>query len=877
MAETNNKSSSTADKEKEKGKDTKKSQKESKPEPMSAEDTALLNDIILLVDRLKDSNGVDLHHSALESLRVLIRTSTSSMTSVPKPLKFLRDYYSDLVEIHKQWTNESNKRFLADILSILAMTIPTNGEKSESLKYRLIGSAEPIDSWGHEYVRHIASDIGKEYAERQEKNEDASELYVLADEIVPFCMSHNAEADACDLLMELEAADKLVQFVDEKNFDRVCLYLTSCVNYVSEPDDVKILQAVLAIYRKLDRYPEALITALRLNDDDAVAEIFESVTDMSIKKQMAFILAKHQHVYQPDEASLLDIVNNVNLSGHFLHLAHDLEVLDPKTPEEIYKSHLDPMRQYAAGAADTARQNLASTFVNAFVNAGFKKDKLLLTENSDWVSKNKDQGMMSATASIGMLLLWEVEEGLAQIDKFLYSKDDNIRAGALLAIGLINAGVKNECDPAKALLEEFFDGNHPTQIRNAAILGLAIAYAGTRNESVSELIAPFLSDSNTPEIVAYAALAIGCIHIGTCHGEYTSLILQSMDYEDSPKKDFFARYLALGLGLLYLGRGAACEVALEAVKSLKHVAVLLEACAYAGSGNVLKIQKMMQICTDHLDSEKESDLHQAFAVLGIALIGMGEEVGSEMSLRLLNHLMHYGEPVIRRVVPLATALLCPSNPQEVNTVESLSKYSHDNDAEVAQSAVLAMGIIGAGTNNARLAQLLRQLSSYYSKDSNLLFLVRIAQGLVHMGKGTLSLTPYHSNRLLLSPVALCGLLVTLVAGTNMKASILSKHHYLLYFLALSMSPRMLITVDEDLNPISVSVRVGQAVDTVGQAGRPKTITGFQTHNTPVLLSYGERAELATEEYISLSPILESVVIVKKNPEYVQKEIDKMVK
>jgi hypothetical protein len=39
----------------------------------------------------------------------------------------------------------------------------------------------------------------------------------------------------------------------------------------------------------------------------------------------------------------------------------------------------------------------------------------------------------------------------------------------------------------------------------------------------------------------------------------------------------------------------------------------------------------------------------------------------------------------------------------------------------------------------------------------------------------------------------------------------------------------------------------QAVDVVGQAGKPKTITGFQTHTTPVLLAYGERAELANEE------------------------------
>ena len=47
----------------------------------------------------------------------------------------------------------------------------------------------------------------------------------------------------------------------------------------------------------------------------------------------------------------------------------------------------------------------------------------------------------------------------------------------------------------------------------------------------------------------------------------------------------------------------------------------------------------------------------------------------------------------------------------------------------------------------------------------------------------------------------------------------------------------------------------QAVDVVGQAGKPKTITGFQTHTTPVLLAYGERAELATEECILYKSIL----------------------
>ena len=38
-------------------------------------------------------------------------------------------------------------------------------------------------------------------------------------------MSHNAEADACDLLIELEALDTLPGFVDKNTFERVCLYI----------------------------------------------------------------------------------------------------------------------------------------------------------------------------------------------------------------------------------------------------------------------------------------------------------------------------------------------------------------------------------------------------------------------------------------------------------------------------------------------------------------------------------------------------------------------------------------------------------------------------------------------------------------------------
>ena len=49
--------------------------------------------------------------------------------------------------------------------------------------------------------------------------------------------------------------------------------------------------------------------------------------------------------------------------------------------------------------------------------------------------------------------------------------------------------------------------------------------------------------------------------------------------------------------------------------------------------------------------------------------------------------------------------------------------------------------------------------------------------------------------------------------------------------------RYLTTVDASLNPVSATVRVGLAVETVGQAGRPKTITGFQVCMSLVCIQY----------------------------------------
>lgn len=127
----------------------------------------------------------------------------------------------------------------------------------------------------------------------------------------------------------------------------------------------------------------------------------------------------------------------------------------PKDPESIFKTHLDE-RPVADANLDSAKQNLAKTYVNAFVNAGLSNDLLICKKEQadDWVFSNKDEGQIAAAASVGMLQLWDIDEGLESIDKYMEREEEQIQAGAYLALGILNSGIKNEADAAYAILSD---------------------------------------------------------------------------------------------------------------------------------------------------------------------------------------------------------------------------------------------------------------------------------------------------------------------------------------------------------------------------------------------------------------------------------------
>lgn len=110
------------------------------------------------------------------------------------------------------------------MLSVLGMTY-SDEKRLDCLKYRLQAPSTDLGSWGHEYMRHLALEIGREFQNRSDEDKSTDDITELALELVPFFLKHNAEADAVDILSELEMIDQIEKYLDENTYSRVCLYM----------------------------------------------------------------------------------------------------------------------------------------------------------------------------------------------------------------------------------------------------------------------------------------------------------------------------------------------------------------------------------------------------------------------------------------------------------------------------------------------------------------------------------------------------------------------------------------------------------------------------------------------------------------------------
>ena len=833
----------------------------------------------------------DLRINSYNMIKHEITTSTSSMTSIPRPLKFIRMHFEEIKDFYDKFIPASDKDkeyklMLSDLISVILTVINEKDEEGKELtmlSYVLSGTRKDITSWGIEYVRSLCSDIGQEYNNRLDKGEPTKELLDLVNIFAPYLIKQHCESDAIDLLIEVESIDEIKNYINEHNYKKICLYLLSISNYSADTDEYRsTLELVYNIYfEKFHQYIDAMRVAIKIGNPIYIKQTFLKCEDPIIKKQLAFILSSEGIFLDEEDTSqkmdndTLEIMRNYKQSDYFRILAKTLELLEPKHPEDVFKSHLEDKKVQNSKKIESSKINMAYSIASAFINAGFGTEVLLSKKDSDWIYKNKEQGIQCLLSGIGLVNIWDYLEGPNKVYELAGKKETDIykRTGRNIGLGVCLCGIHDENDVAVAvLLDELSDKNLDVKI--SAVFGLGLAAAGSQNKQLHEILNGVLEDfSYGFEMSAFVSLALGLIFIGSSDEDvFTDLFTILMSRNEGGKakifeSPFFVIYI-LGMGLLCLGKQKDNDFMIDTLVALEefskdmkdYMKTMLISFSYAGSGNVSKVQELMQIIAK--SSEEINPKVQAIAVIGCSLIAIGEEVGMEMLSRSFNNFLQFGDINTKKAVSLAIALLNLSNPK-VQVIDSLTKFCYDTDRTVAMNAIFSMGLVSSGSNHSRVGGLLRSLAAYYTEESNPLFMVRISQGLLHLGKGLITLDPVYSHKLLINKRALAGVLITLFSFTETEVLICGKHQFLLYSLALAMKPKLVMTVDENLKPKEVQLMIGQAVDIVGQTGNPRTISGFQIHTSPAVINTGERCEINGEDFIPYSDVLEGTVIVKE--------------
>lgn len=404
---------------------------------------------------------LDIKRNAYNMLKKEIISATETMTSIPKPLKFVRIHYPQIKEAYEAEKtanpNSEAQKLYGDILCILVLVTDT---EETSLVYILENNLTTFSEWGNELVRSVSGEITTEYLKRLDEDKTFDDLFKLVSATVKVLIDSHNENEAIDLLVELELIDDIKNFCSETNYKKFCTYLLSISNYSADnTEQRKILEIVYEIYTKYNEYTNALRTAIKLKESMYIKSTITGCPNKLTKYQMAFILARSGIFFESSdlEPEVIDIMRNLKTSEYFKELGRTLDVVEPKHPEQIYKSHLEEKKEGVQ--LESLKVNMSTSLVSSFINAGFGTECLLSKKDdkdNDWLSKNKDEGLLCALAGLGLVNLWDIECGPNEVEKYMDVNEMNPfkRGGYNLALGILSSNVKDENSTAFALLSE---------------------------------------------------------------------------------------------------------------------------------------------------------------------------------------------------------------------------------------------------------------------------------------------------------------------------------------------------------------------------------------------------------------------------------------
>ena len=786
-----------------------------------------ITDLDLIISRIEDRD-TEIQLSALRSLQEIV---VAHHGTVGIKQQAIFDRIARL-EAATERLKGDNQKYLYDLLSIMNLF----SDDQKVLKYRIKGMHTDISLFGLQYVRKLVSCILDVIYQKLEI-EDYRHLIVP---ITEFLFHHNSEIEAIDFLLEISFVplksetneDKnrsfaddyislILKYLDSSNKDRVILYLEEIEKFYNIQD------LLISIYKE---YPSRLLVyLLRLNRKSEAIEYVESFTDLKMKKQLLYILARCDIYYDQNNSENKNILSNTHLSANFMKVAETLEVLSPQKMDYIFKSIEKEKIEVAA-------------ISNALIHFAYCRDPVFFPSPEDYKIKQefsdllKDHRSVSVSASIGLIHSYSHERVLECFGAQIYGNPD---IGSILALAIASQRHHDLDGENLELLAAFLSSTIKTEVI-AALLGISLIYSASGSQKAYDVVFPLLSSSDH-EIALFAIYVLGSIFASTGDEGVISSCYEM--YNQLKNDSAFSTFAILGLAYIYM-KCPHLSNSEQFLKLDKYCKIFALGLMNIGSGSPSIVDSIL---TEAFTGETDA-LLESIGLLSSCIVGLGDTVATPLLDRICNSSLLLDSPHLKNVFPLCLALLYASNPKP-EAIDTLEKSLNSGDAD--SNALIALGIVGAGTKSSRILRILDSNFSNIYKDTRSVSALILSQGLVNLGKGLFSLSPQFYDKTLVSDRVLIGLLSTI--NVFLDQSIFPDYSFLCYFLSSSINPKYVVGYDG-------SCRVGKPCDIVGLAGKPNKISGAVIHTLPIILNTNERAEVDDEV---LTAYIEDVLIKKE--------------
>lgn len=822
-------------------------------------------------------------------------------------LKSLIENKTTLTEIYNSHSmSEENKRVLADILSSVYML----SDERTGLAYRKLGNVIDIGSFGHQFVKKVLGTINKE----TEISETSVKLIIDG---LNFLFSHNCEVDAVDFLLELG----LIEYVNYFDNSRAELYLLELKSYLDvdhilfdfyrrKRNWVKLFTMMINLkgtntadtneYMEIQRIAndrkkmfniqlrrESISheEEVRLSFDTLRSAFLYKMTDFYSDLKYVLGVCKESELLQIlfissrcniriEEEMLIEagqmtekaakIINNGMLPAINAYLHKDLQVIEPFEIGRFLKGVPKIDKDV------TLKDFIPVCISNAFVHFGFGYDSLLFTKEHEYnvdlnVICEKDiPELMTVISMLGLVKRNKNENAKEYattyddlLETFAFSSGFSYKkSGALLAYALS----QNSYDVEHSLFALLVDDlNSECSFMNiCSLIGIQHLYFDKGLEMACDAIEPLMYNKKI-ETVGISGFTLGSVFCGSMKPELIDLLSVVLVERREESSNAFYLSAVLGYALLFLGKKDRISPYEEFMKEAD-VLNMVRGFAYLGTGRTDILEELVHYYKE-IDDKKDikdteeiysDNIRKSVALLSMALISMNDHTSRNMAKSFFINLLATDKT---GSTPLPLALLYASEP-DTEVIDALGRSINTPNPI---TSILALAIVGAGTNNTRITTLLQQQYAYFKK-SKLSSMLKIAQGIVCLGKGTLTLSPMMFEKNHIDHRSIANLYATCLFFLGDNYPLVEKYGFMFTLLASSINNKFVVSMDTNLDFLNIYIRIGRPVHTNSMAGKKKNLSAVVVHESPVIVQCDERADIYEEENRYMG-YCEDVVIV----------------